>query len=335
MTHHPNVKTISYSALNPGKHLLVLGAIHGDETCGPEAIKRVIAGFENHRLSLQCGKVTFVPVCNPEAYRQKKRFIDRNLNRSLYPKQDRVAYEDHIDPILCPLLAQHDLLLDLHSYQSPGKEFAFIGTNSAAEIEYCRSLGVDRFVYGWSEAFSLSTAPSKTSIGTTEYAREHGALAITVECGQHENSDAADIGVRTILHALRYAGILGSTDSVTTEGHAQVEDEVIERFLQAQANEHDTAQRDKGQSFVKMAAVYHKAQPGEFARPWRHFDRVKKGELLATYHPDPHQSDSGAAEAQHLVAPYDAVVILPKATSSIGSEWFYLGKVTDCPEPIQ
>ena len=68
-----------FTGLAQGPRLLVLGAVHGNETCGPTAISRVIADCQAGRISIARGEVTFVPVANPRAYRQRTREGDRNL----------------------------------------------------------------------------------------------------------------------------------------------------------------------------------------------------------------------------------------------------------------
>ncbi|XLM20406.1 succinylglutamate desuccinylase/aspartoacylase family protein, partial [Chromobacterium piscinae] len=62
------------------------------------------------------GRLTLVPVANPLAYRLGQRGGERNLNRNLAPNPSPQDYEDHVANWLCPLLAEHDVLLDLHSF---------------------------------------------------------------------------------------------------------------------------------------------------------------------------------------------------------------------------
>ena len=112
--------SISFSGKHDGPRLIVLGAVHGNETCGTQAIQRIIAEFNASNFVLQRGSVTFVPVTNVMAYERGQRCGQRNLNRMLLPYAEPVAYEDHVANWLCPLLAKHDVLLDLHSFQSKG-----------------------------------------------------------------------------------------------------------------------------------------------------------------------------------------------------------------------
>ncbi len=282
-----------FETLIPGPHLVIFGAIHGDEKCGTQAIQLLIDNIQASALRLTKGSLTCVPICNPKAYENNTRFVERNLNRSLYIKENPTAYEDFIDPILCKLLDQADVLLDLHSYASQGTAFGFLGHSSEAEIEYCRALGVNDFVYGWSQAFAKANTDPRDSMGTTEYARAAGCLATTIECGHHYNDDAADIAYRTIRHALAHHGMIEE---------AYPTNKVRQRFTQ-------------------MKSVYFKAKQGETTKPWNHYDTVAKGEVLATY-------DDG----EKIVAPEDGVIILPKLSAEIGGEWFYFGVQTDCPQ---
>ena len=63
-----------------GISLLILAAVHGNETAGTKACFRIIDEFNRGALRLTGGHLTLVPVCNPEAYRKDVRSIDENLN---------------------------------------------------------------------------------------------------------------------------------------------------------------------------------------------------------------------------------------------------------------
>ncbi|HPH14216.1 MAG TPA: succinylglutamate desuccinylase/aspartoacylase family protein, partial [Burkholderiaceae bacterium] len=115
-----------FAALQPGLRLIVLGAVHGNETGGTRGIERVLAELDAGALTIQRGTVTFVPVTNPLAYHKRQRMGDRNLNRNLYPNAEPKDYEDHIANVLCPLLSAHDVLLDLHSFHTAGEPFAML-----------------------------------------------------------------------------------------------------------------------------------------------------------------------------------------------------------------
>src|SRR4051794_30629416 len=108
------IKTVNYQTVEPGKTLAILGAVHGNERCGTEAILRLISDIDTGRIVLTRGTLQLMPVTNPRAYAQNVRFVERNLNRSLYPKKNKRHYEDHLDSIVCAFLDQADVVLDLH-----------------------------------------------------------------------------------------------------------------------------------------------------------------------------------------------------------------------------
>ena len=116
-----------FAGLAPGARLIVTGAVHGNETSGTRGIERVLAEIEAGAIEIVRGSVTFVPVCNPLAYVNARRMGERNLNRRLMPTATPQDYEDRIGRVLCPLLAEHEVLLDLHSFRSPGRPFVMRG----------------------------------------------------------------------------------------------------------------------------------------------------------------------------------------------------------------
>jgi hypothetical protein len=207
-----------FAALAPGPRLIVTGAVHGNETAGTRGIERIVREIERGEIDIVRGVVTFVPVCNPLAYRHARRFGERNLNRRLLPTDTPREYEDRIANVLCPLLAEHEVLLDLHSFRGRGEPFALRGPadndgalepfkHAAAEARLTAHLGVRRVVDGWLDAYASGVAGRKArgltpgavsedpayGIGTTEYMRTVGGYAVTLECGQHEDPAAPGV----------------------------------------------------------------------------------------------------------------------------------------------
>ena len=293
-----SIKSVSFASLNPGKHLVVLGAVHGDEICGPAAITRMIRVLDKNLLELQQGSVTFVPICNPKAYALNRRFVDRNLNRKLYPKEVTRDYEDKIGNQLCKILDQADVLLDLHSYRSQGGPFCFLGTSSQEEIEFCQSLGVADHIYGWSEAFSNNDQleDPREGMGTTEYTRAKGGIATTIECGHHLNPDNANLGYQVIINAMTFLGLI--------DNPVQSRQDLCEP------------------SCFKMDQLFLKEKPGKFVKEWKNLDKVNQGTLIATYE-----------NGEEITAPADGAIVLPKSRSYhvVGKEWFFFAVETPFP----
>ena len=311
---HP-FKSISYASQQPGTRLVVLGAVHGDETCGTRAIERVVAELDAGTLALVKGRVTFVPVTNPLAYAEKRRAGDRNLNRKLQPTTTPREYEDHVANWLCPLLAEHEVLLDLHSFRAPGVPFVFVGprdnagpiepfARAACEEALALRLGVDRVVDGWLSTYAAGIARRRElaaafpdavldldpayGIGTTEYMRSVGGAAVTLESGQHEDPLALDVGHTAIVNTLAHLGLIDAADPPPAQG------------IEA----------------LSLCEVVDRTSDGDvFVKAWRSFDSVGAGERIGT------RGDGTA-----VVAPFDGVVVFPNADAQVGQEWFYLAR---------
>lgn len=312
-----HLKSVAYSGLAPGPRLIVTGAVHGNETCGPKAILRVIDDLDSGRLAIAAGAVTFVPVANPLAYARGERAGDRNLNRNLAPTAAPVDFEDRVANWLCPLLAGHDVLLDLHSTRARNPAFAMLGPrdnagdlqpfrHAARERALALRLGVHRFVDGWLETYAkgvrrrverlgaggtradaLNTDP-KYGVGTTEYMRAAGGCAITLECGQHDDPQAPEVGYRAILNALAHLGHVAAPPP-------------------------DPVRSFEYLSLCEVVDRHHERD--EFSREWSSFDPLEKGALIGTRH-----------DGTPVVAEEDGILMFPDAKALPGNEWFYVAR---------
>ncbi len=282
------IKSASFHSEFPGPRLLVLGAVHGNEKCGTTAINRIIPEFESGRMALKNGHITLIPICNPRAYEKDVRFIERNLNRNLVPFPMPDTYEATLGNILIPYLEHCDVLLDLHSYTVGGKAFAFINPVNEKTLAYGAALGVDCLVSNFDGAIAASGAKAEEgnwSVGTTEYARYKGAMSITMECGQHRDPKAPEYAYQAILNALGHLGMLDHPAPTHKALH------------------------------IGLETCAYRTDAGSFARDWKNFDKISKGELIAT-----------RANGEKLLAPFDGIIVLPNATAGINSEWYYFGR---------
>jgi uncharacterized protein len=309
----PHFQQISYASPKVGKKLIVLGAVHGSEKCGTVGIRRLIADIESGTLSLARGQVTFVPITNPKAYAQNTRNGDRNLNRRLRPTNEVKEFEDHIANWLCPLLAQHDVLLDLHSFQAQGQAFVMVGpeSNSSAlepfkfaneELALAKALGVTRAVDGWLSTYATGVERRRAArpaemgttdldpqygVGTTEYMRSVGGWSLTLECGQHSDPSAPEVAYQAIRRTLAHLKLID-----------------------------DAAPAAQSMEGLRLYDVIDKTHVNDvFAKPWQSFDPLTSGELIGT-----------RANGDKVQAPRDGWIVFPNADAAAGSEWFYLAK---------
>lgn len=304
-----------FTALAPGPRLLVTAAVHGNETCGTQALARLIPALDAGTLRLRRGQLTLLPIANPLAYARGQREGERNLNRQLVPTSTPRCYEDHVANRLCPLFAAHDVLLDLHSFQAEGTPFVMLGprdnmgplepfAHEAAETRLALALGTPRLVEGWLATYARGLArrgaPPEDivqAIGTTEAMRRAGGYGVTLECGQHADPKAVALAHAAVLRALAVLGMLAPEEAPALPAdHAQA-------------------------ALLQMREVVERRHPGDrFARPWRHFDAVHAGETIGWRH-----------DGTPVTAPGEGCLIFPDAGAAVGTDWFYWACPGDRP----
>ncbi len=316
-----NLRSHRFTGLAPGPKLIVTGAVHGNERAGTRGIERMLAELESGTLEIVRGTVTFVPVCNPLAYQKGQRLGDRNLNRRLQPTAVPQSFEDRIANALCPLLAEHDVLLDLHSFRSPGQAFVMRGpannrgtlepfAHEAAEAQLAMHVGVQRVVDGWLDAYAAGVAQRRAraltpgavhedpayGVGTTEYMRAMGGYCVTLECGQHEDPAGADVAHHAIRQTLALLGL--------AEGPGLA--------LAAPTNPFEC--------LSLLGVIDRHAEGDRFARPWTSFDTLAAGELIA------HRADGAEVRA-----PEAGCIVFPDVSALPGHEWFYWAQASRRP----
>lgn len=302
----------SVASLHSGPRLLVLGGVHGDEICGSLAVERVRRELDEGRLQLACGRLTLVPVANPLARRRGTREGERNLNRSFRPSAEPADNEARITNLLCPLLDAHDVLLDLHSFQSAGQAFAMIGPRDNAgtlepfhrafeEGQLALHLGTPIVVEGWLEIYATALAQRAAGAavppeavdfgwGTNEYMRSRGGYAVTLECGPHLDPQAPEVGWRAIHAALRLLGMVQAA-----------------------------AQEPSPPRLLRLTGVTDREHAGDaFVRDWATFDAVAEGEAIGR-----------RADGTLLRAPGNGFIVFPNTEAMPGTEWFYFAVASD------
>ena len=301
-----------------GPRLIVTGAVHGNEVAGTRGIERVLGEIEQGDIAITRGSVTFVPVCNPLAYLHGRRIGERNLNRRLQPTAAPQDFEDRIANQLCPLLAEHDVLLDLHSFRSPGRPFVMRGpadntgalepfAHADAEARLAAHMGVGRIVEGWMAAYATGVAQRRArgltpgavhedpsyGVGTTEYMRSHGGWGVTLECGQHDDPAGAGVAHHAIRQTLALLGIA----------------------------ELPLAPPTRPFECLALATVVDRHAEGDrFAKDWTSFDPLAVDELIAV-----------RADGSEMRAPEAGYIVFPDPSALPGHEWFYLAQASHRP----
>ena len=195
-----------------GISLLILAAVHGNETAGTQACFRIIDEFNRGALRLTGGHLTLVPVCNPEAYRKDVRSIDENLNRVIKMHDIPQSYEQRLANEICPLIRSHRFTLDLHSTHCVGDvPFAFCDYPDDYNRKVIEALPVDYVLEGWPEIYGRQAQIQDFS--TEQCAHVYGNTATTLECGYHKEPKAAELAYRAIIGASTNTG--NGTSEVT------------------------------------------------------------------------------------------------------------------------
>lgn len=300
-----------YLALEPGPRLLVTAAVHGNETCGALALARLSDELDTGALKLRRGQLTLLPVANPLAFHHQRRQGERNLNRQLMPTPQPASYEDRIGNVLCPLLAAHEVLLDLHSFQGEGQPFVMLGprdnsgplepfAHAEAEGRLARALGTARVVEGWMSCYAgglaqrgADPAGIAQAIGSTEAMRRAGGYGVTLECGQHADPAAVPFAHGAVLRAL---ALLDMIDPAAAEPPPPAAPEVLQ-----------------------MLALVDRHHPQDrFAHAWRNFETVSAGECIGWRH-----------DGQAVLAPGEGRLVFPDEKAAVGTEWFFWARPSE------
>lgn len=303
----PSLRAHHFAGLKPGPRLIVLGAVHGNEVAGTRGIERVLSELDGGRWRIERGALTLVPVANPLAYARGTRMGERNLNRRLLPSDAPQVYEDHLANRLCPWLAAHDVLLDLHSFRTQGEPFVMRGpadnrgrlepfAHASAEARLAEHLGPTRIVDGWMSVYAQGVARRRQrraadsadigyGIGTTEYMRSQGGYGVTLECGQHDDARAPQVAYRAIRQAV---ALLGLADLPLAPPPARFE------------------------RLTLRTVVDREHEDDRFVRAWTSFDAVKAGQRIARRH-----------DGTPVLAAAAGRIVFPDAQAEPGHEWFY------------
>lgn len=192
----------------PRPHLVVVGAIHGDERCGLAALTRLRDELATGALTLRAGTLTLVhgnPAatdhgrrCTPTGVDLNRlfdyRFVDE-LPRALWQP------EHHRALALRPVLEEADAVVDLHSTGAPTPPFV-IASRVAASEPLALALGLEYVTLGWDGPAMLGEQVLLAVLTRRE------RPGVAVECGQHEAPGAPEIAYRCAKRALSYFGMI-------------------------------------------------------------------------------------------------------------------------------
>lgn len=247
------IEKYEFDSGNNGTNLLVLAAVHGNETAGTNALKRLLREIEAGEVVLKFGRLVVVPVCNPEAYRQDVRQIEENLNRVMKEHVEAKTYEQKLANEICPLIKDCDVLLDLHSTHCEGDvPFAFCDYPSETSQKLIDGLKVGYVLEGWPQIYAGQGEINDFS--TERCAHDYGNAGTTVECGYHKSSAAVELAYSAIISTLsQFEMIEAGTINTSPKKHILMKNYVVKR------------------------------REGQLCKNYKHLDIVSRGEEIARY----------------------------------------------------
>jgi succinylglutamate desuccinylase len=178
--------------VKPGKTLAVFCGVHGNETAGILAVKKVL-----NEIKIDAGKVYFV-FANPKAIEQGVRFTKKNLNRCFLKNQSGDTYEEKRARELMPILDECDALLDLHASNIPNSTPFIIFEEPARGCVEMLDFPI------------ISTGWDALEPGATDgYMFQQGKPAICAECGYAARGEEyASLAENTIYNFLQFYGAI-------------------------------------------------------------------------------------------------------------------------------
>lgn len=282
---HTSVESFLFEGPQQGLGLLVFGAIHGDELCGPVAIERVMENIRSGEIPLLQGSVRFVPVCNPIAYSEKKRVLKENLNRIFRKTETPKSEEAKLANELCPLVDACDVLLDIHSSFVPAPSNVFVDYPTPENLAFAKALSSEFLIFDWPKVYENNPF-AFDSYTTDRYAHEAGKVGLLAECGMHDDPIAIERAERYILRTLAHFGLIEQNEPTDLSPSRS----------------------------VYMTEIFRRESKDDlFAKEWHHLEAVPAGTKLAT-----------RATGEAIVAERDCFIIFPKEYALPGGEWFYV-----------
>ncbi len=243
-------KRFVYEAANTWPCILFFGAIHGNEPSGTLALQKLQQQLNQGELTLIKGELHLVPIANPQAYQEKKTFIDANLNRIFCPSLSPRSYEQHLANKLCSFVDKCDVFVDLHSLQAEWQDFLYQDYATPACATLAKSSGVDSVINWWPQLYETID-----SYDTLQYAHSKGKACVLYEAWQHDDPQSVDRAYHLIRNILHHYGLI-LYEQCTPPSNKQT---------------------------IVMTDIIFKKEEWHFVQPRKQFDVLRKGEAIAVY----------------------------------------------------
>lgn len=245
------IKSLQITSGIKWPRLLIFWAIHGNEKCWTIAINKLLDEINNNKISIKCWQVTFVPICNPEAYKNNERYHEINLNRVFKKYENPEKYEEKLANLLTQYVDDCDYLLDIHSMTSNWTPFVFQDYDDSETEKFAKLIWEKYIVKWWPQMYQeLDTSD------TIWYAHDNGKIWVLIECGKHWDISSNIVAYNTIINACKYLWIIKS-EAVSID-----------------ENNFETTIAKK---------IFFKEKEWKLIKNWNHMDKINKWDIIALY----------------------------------------------------
>jgi len=242
----------TYDSWESWNKLLVIWAIHWNEICWPQAINLIIKDINENILSLVSGSVTFIPVSNPEAFKQNIRIINKDLWRNFILENLWNSYEDQIIQIISTYVDNSDYLLDIHSTQAKSKPCVFQDWETEKNSAFALSLWINDIITWWPNIYIENDSPD-----VNMYAHTKDKTWVLVECGSHLDIAAKHVWYNAIQNSLLHTNITQDNNT--------------------------TVKNDVNNNVINIEKLYTKDKKWVFTKKWKHLEKITQWEAILEY----------------------------------------------------
>ncbi|PIT93119.1 MAG: hypothetical protein COU06_01825 [Candidatus Harrisonbacteria bacterium CG10_big_fil_rev_8_21_14_0_10_38_8] len=183
--------------VKPGKKVVIIGGVHGNEVCGV----RLLSKFIEEDIKIKSGELILI-FGNPRAINEGVRFIDTNLNRlfqseNKLSKKEKESYEFERMKTIRTVLEEADILIDIHSSNSiVSKPFIICENNSYNLVE---NIPFEIISSGWDEM-----QPG----GTDYFMNSINKQGVCIECGSNTDPKTLENATKAVSQFLIGLGII-------------------------------------------------------------------------------------------------------------------------------
>lgn len=192
-TKHSRGSIIVKKSNVPGKTLAIFAGVHGNETAGILALRKVVKKINPER-----GCIYFV-FAHPLAIKKNVRQIEKNLNRCFLEKNNGKTMEDRRAKRLMKILDRCDALLDLHASNTKNSTPFIICEKNAFDLARKMNFGI------------VSSGWNAIEPGATDgYMLQNHKVALCLECGSvHSHRSNIALAEKSVYQFLQYFGCIG------------------------------------------------------------------------------------------------------------------------------